>query len=85
MTFDTSAAGAAAPATPEELFLASYLEDIGDEIAPERFQTYLDEIERIAPPDVFATLRRAAAALKEARAEVDRAVRQLPAGPLLHA
>jgi len=62
----------------ERIFLASYLEDIGDEIAPDRFQTYLDDIEKIAPADVFATLRRAAAALKVARAEVDRAVKQLP-------
>src|SRR5690242_16164109 len=52
----------------ERFFLASYLADIGDEISPERFQSYLDDIERIAPPEVYATLLRAAAALDEAPA-----------------
>ena len=69
-------------ASPERMFLASYLEDIGEEIAPDRFQTYLDDIKEIAPPEVFATLRRAVVALKEARAQVDRAVKQLPVNTL---
>src|SRR5438045_9288953 len=64
----------------ERAFLASYLQDIGEEISPERFRSYLDDIEKIAPPEVFETLRRAAVALDEARAQVDRAVKQLPPG-----